>query len=493
MIKDDLRCLKSIPSNVTTVYVTTKYDLEADQEYLYRLILESQSVTVLNGCNTLKYGLPKSIKSIIFNNFNEPLFKGSLPNTLEIINFEDRFFKQEILPGVLPVGLHKLYLNNYQHLIQAGVLPVGLRVLSLFKYQHEILPGILPVGLKRLSLSFYGFEIKPGVLPDGLREFSFGSSFGFQYDIQPGVLPSSLEYLSIDSFNPPVEPVETNLEDLQYSGKSFLPISWLQAISSLSNLQSLSIYIFHEVGHDNTIFNVNYLPPTLKTFYFTLRGTALRGTMPTSLKSIYLDCQYNINEIYPETKKYHLEFMECENNIIKLIPSNIKIDELIIRGESREPKITLPTGFGKIKLSFILTDLKDSTIEFGREDTIDHSLCSLRELHLPTFKDGPPKIVKLPNTIEYLNIGNNDLNDILHLIPSSLNTLVFDKQSEINISISNTIKSITNLIVKFEMFNIRTIRKLDDNYYVMYGECSRRLIARIFHHSKLDQILNNLQ
>ncbi|EFA75664.1 hypothetical protein PPL_10925 [Heterostelium album PN500] len=506
---DDVRNLKSIPDNVSNIYISPKSFLEEEQEYLYKLISESQSVTKLDGCKTLKYGLSNSVKSVELKNFNEPLLKGSFPNSLKVLNFNNTIEKA-VRPGVLPDGLHTLTLDNYQieipqgalpeglqnlslikyrQTIRPGVLPDGLRVISFFKYQHEILPGVLPVGLLDCIFSSYDFEIKQGVLPVGLLELFVEGRYYYQYEIQPGVLPLSLERLYLYSYIPPPEPValQPNLEDLQYSAESCLPISWLQAISSLSKLQSLTVDFHDEVGRDTTIFNVNYLPRTIKSFYCNIR-TKLRGTMPTSLKRVNLDdCQFNINEIFPETLQYHFELFQYEYNSILTIASNIRIDELIICGESRESTITLPSGVGKITLFFNWLNSNENIIDFVGDGSADQS-CSLRELRLPTFKDGPPKIVKLPNTIEYMDIGKNEINNILHLIPSTLRTLVLENRSDINITIGSSIKSINKIICNIT----KTIRKLDKEYYIM-NDLSAKLIAKIFHHSKLEQILNNVQ
>ncbi|EFA75831.1 hypothetical protein PPL_10886 [Heterostelium album PN500] len=493
---DDVRKINSIPSNVTIINTAINFLFEGDMEYLYRLISESQSVTTLKGCRTLKYGLPKSIKSITFHNFNEPLVKGSLPNTLEVLDFGDSYFKQEILPGVLPDGLQELTLHKYQYVIQPCVLPVSLRKLSLHSSQFDILPGVLPVGLLKCILGSYNFGIKPDVLPDGLLEFSLEGSDCYQYEIQPRVFPLSLEYLCFESYNPSDELAipPPNREDLEYSAKSLLPISWLQAISSLSNLQSLFVYFPYHDRDDTTIFNVNYLPSSLKSFGLIVPGTTMGGIMPTSLKKIDIDeCQFKIDEIFPETKQYHLESMEYENNIIHPIPSNVSIDEFIIRGKSNEPKITLPSGVGKIRFLIDWTNPKEKIMDFGGDGATDQT-CSLRELHFVfDFEDEFPQ-VKLPNTIELLDLGTNNLNTTLHLVPSSVKTLIFKNQSKINITIPNTIKSITNIIGKFGLIYTQTIRKLDEYYYLLYGNHENKgnsgnLVARIFHHSKLEQIL----
>ncbi|EFA75781.1 hypothetical protein PPL_10836 [Heterostelium album PN500] len=453
---DDVRNLKSIPNNVSVIDITTNEYTEDDMEYLYRLISESQSVTKLKGCSTLKYGLPKSIKSIKFKYyFDEPLDKGLLPNTLEVLDFEDPL-EQEIPPGVLPDALRKLSLNNYQYEFLPCVLPSGLSKIDLNNYQHTILPGVLPSGLRYLNLQNYELEILPGVLPDGLQKFTLD---GYRHEFQPGVLPSSLKSLSLTNYTSSLKAdlrysIDSTASEDSTETESYLPISWLQAISSLSNLQSLYIFIPMSSQHDTTIFNLNYLPPTLETLDITLQGkdsVLLKGAMPTSLKSIHFtDCRFNIDEIFPETLQYHLEIFYYRNDSFPPIPSNIKIDSLSVSGDHRLSKIVLPTGIRTINLYMGSWGSDENSIDFGFDGVADQR-CSLRELRLPTFVNGPPKF-KLPTTIEYLDIGNNDLNDILHLIPSTLNTLEFENQSNKNISIPNTIKSINNIIYRFKSF-----------------------------------------
>ncbi|EFA75783.1 hypothetical protein PPL_10838 [Heterostelium album PN500] len=119
----------------------------------------------------------------------------------------------------------------------------------------------------------------------------------------------------------------------------------------------------------------------------------------------------------------------------------------------------------------------ENNINFGFDGDNDQT-CSLRELRLPTFIDGPPKF-KLPTTIEYLDIGNNDLDDILHLLPPTLNTLH---------------SKCYQIIYRFKKNQNQTIRKLDDNYNLLYSEneCSPRgkLIAKMVNQSKLELIFS---
>ncbi|EFA75811.1 hypothetical protein PPL_10866 [Heterostelium album PN500] len=386
---DELNKLTSIPCNVSDIYIQFYDSLPKDEkEYLDRLLSESQSLTDLNGCSTLKYGLPKSIKSLSLIEFDEILVKGSLPNSLQELYIDDIY--QEILPGVLPDGLLSVTLD---------------------RYHYEILPGLLPNGLEKLSLEGYHLEIQPGVFPSSLKSLSL----------------LSYERNSIDS---------TSWED-SIEMKSYFPISWFQAISSLSNLQTL-ILDFKYKKQEANIFNLKYLSPNIVSLVIKIPNIVLKGTMPTSLKRINLgEFRFKIDEIFPETNQYHLESFEYRNNCFIPMPPNIKINNLSVSGESKQSTIALPSGVRSIFLNIKWSGSKKKKIVFSDNDVTDQtSRRSLKLLRLPTFIEGPPKF-ELPNTIEYLDIGYNELDDISEFIPSTLKTLVFSVQSNININIPN--------------------------------------------------------
>ncbi|EFA74925.1 hypothetical protein PPL_11959 [Heterostelium album PN500] len=415
--------LKSIPSYISTISLP---DEITDQEYLYQLLLESQSVTTLNGCNTLKYGLPKTIKTLSLGyKFNELLVKGSLPSSLE-----------------------EVILNSFDQAIQAGVLPEGLLEFSS-DYQFEFQPGVFPSSLKTLILSFYKKPFKVGVLPENLECLYYS---GASTPLEDGVLPKSLKQL-ID-----------------------VPMTWLQTISSLPNLEILR---FYEENQDILTINLDLLPSSLKVLEF--KRYRLIGTMPTSITSLNLGkCEFQFEEIFPETLQYHFESLQYSKKTIVSIPSNLKIVKLIIDGTSflENNSLSLPSGITSISLEMSLKHKE----AFLRIDGNDQT--TLKKLRLPYFNVRPR--VFIPNTIEELDIGNNSLNDSLDLIKSidSIKTFVFSKLSNIEIISPENLNTINNIIYLEYSNNIK-YRKLDDNFYLMFGCLNETIIARIFHQSKL--------
>ncbi|EFA74916.1 hypothetical protein PPL_11950 [Heterostelium album PN500] len=424
-----------------------RYDFFYDSELkcLHRLLNESQSLTTLIGCCTLKYGLPTTIKTIMFHSsFNEKLVRGSLPSSLEVVDFGDNF-DQEIPPGVLPEGLLVFTINN-RH------------------YQHEIQPGVFPSSIKTINLINYSMPIKAGVLPTNLDNLRY--TYGVE---RPLELPKSLKYLEICG-----------------------PNTSLKRLSLLTNLQTLLV---HQFNNGKPTLDINCLPPTIRELEF--KRYRLKGTMPTSIRRIFMEeCEFQFNEIFPETLQYYFEVFKYSIATIVSIPSNIKIVHLEVYGSSNEPIISLPSGIESIYLSGQLNNEKEHLLDCDGDRGVggpSDKPVLLRELRLPLFKKVKPNF-NLPHTVEVLDVGMNDLNDILPVVPSTptIKTLGFSKQSAINIIIPNNIKSITNIIYHNISYSIYTIRKLDDSFYLIYGEnqVTNLIIAKVFHQSNLEKILS---
>ncbi|EFA86818.1 hypothetical protein PPL_00623 [Heterostelium album PN500] len=289
---DDIKKLNSIPSNVSNIYIST----DDGTEYLHTLISASQSVTMLVGCRTFKYGLPVPLRYLQLDyNFDEPLLyleddsnqeipPGVLPDLLRTITLYS--YPYEIPQGVLPKSLHTINLYSYQYDILPGALPNGLRKLSLYHYHNEIQLNLLPNSLRTINLYSYQHEIRPCVLPNGVLEFNLHSH---EYDIRPGVLPDGLQKITIIKYKHEIQP----------------------------------------------------------------------GVLPSSLKILFVD------EIFPETMRYHLEVLEFKKHIMPQIPSNIKIDKLKLTAELGKSVISLPSGVKSINFFMDLSNSKDKIIDFG--------------------------------------------------------------------------------------------------------------------------------
>ncbi|EFA77916.1 hypothetical protein PPL_08557 [Heterostelium album PN500] len=384
----EIREIKTIPNYITKITLgSNEFRSLDDYEYFYRVLSECDSVIVLNGCSTLKFGLPKSIETIAFNShFNEELEKGSLPESLTDIDFGFGF-NQPIGLGVLPDRLKKLSFDgHYKNMIlQPGVLPSSLRVLDLSAYNEPLLSGSLPSNLKKLIYSGYRIALEENTLPQSLR-------------------------------------VLVNVPEI-----------WVQRVP-LPNLEELTI-------------------------------------------------SNDFGELFPPATQYHLEKFSYALNTP--IPSNIRIDRLEIDGSLLQPISSLPAELESFSLQV-------ST--FGSSCRVNCPLPpSLKELNV-SFDLMMLSPHEKPKSIETLHLGAQNLNRYLSRVPTSVKTLTFSNLTKID-SIPKNIKNVTNFIYQSQRFSYDrfTIRKLDDNYYLIIGTYQNNLIAKIVNQSKLVQYFNPLE
>jgi hypothetical protein len=207
-----------------------------DDDGLYDHIINSNLLQFIGDENKLKIknlkmdddgplrkgDLPEGLKSLEFNNFNQPIGQGVLPEGLQSLHF-GYYFDQPIGQGVLPEGLQSLIFSRYfNQPIGQGVLPTGLQSLEFgYNFNQQIELGVLPEGLQSLIFgNDFNQPIGQGVLPEGLQSLEFGTYFnkliqsgdlpeglqslifGFFYNsvIDEGVLPEGLKSLDIGDF-----------------------------------------------------------------------------------------------------------------------------------------------------------------------------------------------------------------------------------------------------------------------------------------------------
>ncbi|EFA75661.1 hypothetical protein PPL_10922 [Heterostelium album PN500] len=289
--EDKIREIEYFPSYITKIDIKTDFFDEEDLIHFYRALNKSQSVTELNRCGTLKYGLPQSIRKLsLASYFNDELVKGCLPANLVTLEFGTYFNKQ----------------------IKHGILPESLVILKygwVYKISPEI--GVLPASLKVLSISSE-MPLKVGSLPHSLEKLTLSEHRILPIE-DPGVLPQSLKILK------------------------GIPHSWLPVLH-LPNLHSLSVT--NQNLNDSGTINFDQLPSNnLKTFKME-RAYLLTGTVPTSITNLVLrKSKLDFDKLFPKTLQYHFERFECSIDPSQ-IPNNISIDRLVV--ELKEPVTSIP-------------------------------------------------------------------------------------------------------------------------------------------------------
>ncbi|EFA75834.1 hypothetical protein PPL_10889 [Heterostelium album PN500] len=432
-IFENARDIIAIPSYISTVAVFTQLS-ESDNQYLYQMMSESRSVTELIGYRSLKYKIPNTITKLSTTfNFNEPLVKGSLPNTLRHL-FLDSDINNDFEVGVFPEGMTKIEL--------------------IHNFQFELKPGVFPSSLKILILPNYRFTLKPGVLPNNLYKLRYS---GEKTTLVEGVLPESLRILDIASaywLEGPASVLPVNLEQLTLNDKyctDLLPI------------------------------NIKTLPPKLKVLHFH-KSYQLIGSIPTSVNDLHLaECQFEFNELFPPTLQYHFKQFKYSNSEILAIPPNLKIDRLVVEGSFAKPITSLPSGIESIYLGMSIQGVPFSG---------NFIPATVREIRLPYSGMMLPT---LPNTIESLDLGENNLERSINMIPPSVKTLTFSESTKKVQPPEHFIKNFTNIIYQnYYGYGGYRVRKLTDQFSLVYLDSNEQLFVHIVNQKKIERLLHHL-
>lgn len=114
--------------------------------------------------------LPPQLRMLTFHNFNYRLSGSEFPNTLEHLDFGNRF-NQPVQHLVLHEGLKKLIFGNgFNHNIELLNLPSSLTELRLgLKYDRRLKDVVWPPKLQCLSAGQSSETLNPSVLPPGCK------------------------------------------------------------------------------------------------------------------------------------------------------------------------------------------------------------------------------------------------------------------------------------------------------------------------------------
>ncbi|EFA78724.1 hypothetical protein PPL_08185 [Heterostelium album PN500] len=457
--KNNIKDIQTLPRNINTLLVRgTGDEHHAD---LSRLLLYSNVVHIY-GCWGLPLGgFPIGIKTIVFNKFN-----------------------QRLTPGFFPEGIRKINLGyNFNQPLEAGHLPSTLKYLGLGDlFDHAIAPGTLPSGLEHLYFGFvYNQPFEAGSLPDSLRILRLSSKFN--QPLGRDVLPPLLNDLEIcRNFKSSLHSLPASLEKLKFHNFSNL---WIPKIQSLSNLKYLML-----IGEDTFELNPGDLPENIESLSLhkcTIHGSAI----PKSVKSLNISfTEYLYEEIFPVGVNFHFE---------ELVIGNVKLDKHSLDN----------VKINQLCLDHYFHDLEEGSIPHGIETvSLGHNINlaippgvlpnSVKQLVLAdTYEADSLKRGSIPPSVENLSLKSYFANMTTiedGVISDSVKTLSLDCTLSGFKSIPNTIVNINLTSINYDYRVLCKIRKLDDNYYLIFGRPEQfGLVSGIFHKSHfLDRFFNSL-
>ncbi|EFA83700.1 hypothetical protein PPL_02767 [Heterostelium album PN500] len=396
--------------------------------------------------NTTSYVLAENLYQIESNsnitNIKRCLtLKDKFPPSLTSLSL-DQAFEEPLFRDCFPQSLRKLRLNKDTQPLGHGVLPSSLEKLIIVKLMHPIEPGVLPASLRSLYIIYSKIEgfLKVGSLPNQLESYFHSMNV---IHIEDNVLPTSLKSLMN------------------------IPTIWIPHLSSLVNLRSLSFLLLR----NTVVLDLSVLPSSL-TALNLIGSPTLKSALPISIRHLQLcNSFYNLDELFPDRSNYHLEVLGIDGfSEQSLVGLDIKRLELGTPfTDSRKKLREIPFGVRELSLCTSNAIVDDNTFP-----------STLRELNVYDLTIFNQSGVKLPNSIKHLILRSNDSNITKisnNIFPNSLESI---KISTISIPFNSMVD---NLTIKNDNCNC-TIRKLDNDYFILFGMIDRKFIASLFHKSK---------
>ncbi|EFA75756.1 hypothetical protein PPL_10811 [Heterostelium album PN500] len=324
--------------------------------------------------------------------------------------------------------------------------------------------------LKYVPANITSLVIGVGVLPDTLESFEM---FNIYQILEPGVLPTSLKILRILGRSAPdnylkVGSLPPNLQEFIHNGSDFnidsnvlpnslitlenVPVSWMKSIKQLENLRSLML-----VGNSGSLLDLSDLPQSLTRLDIS-NSVKLQSALPTSIRHLNLgNSKYDIDELFPDRSLYHFDYLQ-------------------VAGFKQESLDGLNIKRLCLNNNFPYTEERSDThrdIPFGVEtlEILYHNKINQKSL---------------PSSVKTLVVDNmqNFIRPEEGILPDSVQNI------ELKQLLFPTTKMVDNISFKVDDYNKCSIRKLDDQYYIVFGHQNNiGFIASLFHKSMfLDKV-----
>eukprot|EP01132_Coremiostelium_polycephalum_P009993 gene9993-12252_t len=339
----------SIPSSVTQLTLGHSNLIRLHDFENYRIVPES--VKVLNITDwTYQEGpinIPSSARKLKFNSFDtkiQTLSPGIFPSTTTDLSLDVYYYRELILPGVIPSSVKTLELR-LPFKIENEIFPPGILDLTI----HQIKPGIVPNGVKLLKF-FTKTEDVSGIIPDSVETCAIRVDYSIVWSltslellvnlknlectlrrISIGILPKNLETLTLAGVVNEIEPgsLPNTLKSIQFLGtlKAKLePGTLPQSLNTLELMNGAthfppiptSITKFHYVFNENaTEIPIGGLPNSIKHLTISQSGFSTKSSKDISLTAGFLP-QYL--EVLDLNKYYYLQL----NPDTVVIPHTVK-------------------------------------------------------------------------------------------------------------------------------------------------------------------------
>ncbi|EFA86073.1 hypothetical protein PPL_01310 [Heterostelium album PN500] len=343
--------------------------------------------------------------SVTYNDIDQVHLKLS-QGSMDISKFKDQLERLAVKKLALPSRIQR-----FTH----GSLPSNLKELRLFNYQFPLESGDLPSSLKFLSLDDYSSSLSVGSLPPQLEHLHFTTNTNEIELANDSVLPRTL----------------TTIENC--------PSQWFKFLRNLPSLTTLTSDCNIPFGY----LEAGDLPQSLTRLELHKSTTKFKpGVIPSSIKHLFLNTLNLSSEVLPKDAHFdYLGFSDTTSPILPgQLPPNIKELEIFKYSKRLVPG-SLP--FGIVTLKFPCLDAT-----FLIEGVIPSSTKTLQLFNYNTLQHTPFDIASIPNSVEHLILGTDEVDVDLPNLPDSIKTLECRKHHLKKYNIESLKPSITTIKIR---------------------------------------------
>ncbi len=276
--------------------------------------------------------IPYGVETLIFDNFNQKLKKGDIPNSIKILCLS-QYFAQDIEEGAIPNSVIKMdfcygscpsSLKISKRIIP-NVLPNSIKELHLpYYYNYDLELGVIPHGVELLDMRDYNRHLKPGVIPNSVKKLSLGYGVSMNYRLISGIIPYGVEELSLPSYhNHKLKSgiIPNSVKILNFGNK-------FNQILKKGDIPNSVEYLYF--GDDyNRKLNNNSIPSSVKYLHLGCDFNQIleKGDIPYNVEYLSLSRKYNQKieqDVIPNSVKYFKIGSEFNKQIgPNIIPNSV--------------------------------------------------------------------------------------------------------------------------------------------------------------------------
>ncbi|KAF2078471.1 hypothetical protein CYY_000221 [Polysphondylium violaceum] len=225
--------------------------------------------------------LPSNLKHLIWNAMDVKMNAHTFPPSLQSLSISK--YDHPLESGVFHNALQTLSINSgCESILGIGVIPPNLTHLCLNRYNQPLQAKVLPRGLKKLVLPNFNNILKPNSLPSSLTYLELKAYTGSFESVGP---LNHLTHLCINTIDQSISTLLANVYFIQIVFSRILPLATLKHNTSIREIQCIATR--------NIDLPVEFLPPSTRKLLTRNINITEKGSIPHGCIILDIDLEFD--------------------------------------------------------------------------------------------------------------------------------------------------------------------------------------------------------